>query len=573
METRMDVASWEFAQTLPPNSEYEPSEPDKVDYNHSGDFNEVQQPEFYAGITADGNVKAHVIAAVEFGISFDKRWDVGGDALASVVADGWVQARAHAAATTNGNYPFTWGLDVGVDLYAKAEAPPLFDWQLPKFPLPGSGMKPIIPMEKCPDPTLGVPEKRDHLTFCSSILEPRAMTISPNSQSGLLESRGLQSRARIPVDPLIRIPAQKLLCPETSSNGGGENSTACAKIKGWENNQLNNALRRRTLDDDNSSSSNPEHLHKWAVRSTDNGRTAKACLGALKNGVKFKAPPYETSGTLNTKVPAVKVYGYVDPDQCNDFSFDGNQEFPTTNTEDGWATEHILELQLISQFFDDANSKIGKVLPNYAPGKTDTQTLCQALNTLWVGVPDSQRFAMDGVKRDPVNHVLAVLPVNDNQYLDVLFDKGVNTAKERMFSGDATIQNDDTMTQYDSEGNRAVNNLKDVMTAMKYLQDSTIATRLKAQKERIATRLRDLDTGRWNTFISDKCATARTKATTHIDAHLGILKESYITDFMKEQAEKQAANGDTDLKNLIERIEKFDTEWTRYKPISWTNPF
>ncbi|KAI0595746.1 carbohydrate-binding module family 18 [Biscogniauxia sp. FL1348] len=596
METRVDVASWEFEQTLPPNSEYEPSEPDKADYGHSGDFSGVQQPEFYAGITADGNVKAHAIAAVEFGIMFDKRWNVGGDAIASVVADGWVQAKAHAAVTTNGNCPFTWGLDVGVDLYAMAEAPPLFDWQLPKVPLPGSGMKPIIPMDKCPDPTLGVPEKRDHLALRGSILEPRAVTTSPNNLSGLLESRELQSRARIPVPPVFRIPAHILKCPE-SGNGEGD-STPCSQIKGWEDDQLNDALRRRTLGADNST--NPEHWHKWELRSTDTGRTVTACSRSFRNGVQFKAPPYETSGTLNSKVPGVKVYGYVNPNECNDFSFDGSRPYPTSNTEGGWATEHILELQLISQFFDDANNNIGKNLPNYAPGMSGMQDLCQALNTLWVGVPDDQRFAMDGVKRDPVNHVLAVLPGNDNQYLSefVLLDKGVNTAKERMFSGDATIQNDDTMAQYVGEGGRAVKNLKDVMTAMKYLQDSTIATRLRAQKERIAARLRDLDTvelpnwrrtkrngdsygtwvpvsleGKWNTFISNKCATARSKAITHIDSYLGILKDGYVTDFKKDQAEKQAAQGDTSLKDLIDKIEKLDAEWTRYKPLSWTNPF
>ncbi|KAI0399434.1 hypothetical protein F4802DRAFT_589701 [Xylaria palmicola] len=65
-----------------------------------------------------------------------------------------------------------------------------------------------------------------------------------------------------------------------------------------------------------------------------------------------------------------------------------------------------------------------------------------------------------------------------------------------MFSKDATIQNEETIDQYEHEGDRAVKNLKDVMTAMKYLQDSTIASRLKAQKERIAARLKELDEGK-----------------------------------------------------------------------------
>lgn len=167
-----------------------------------------------------------------------------------------------------------------------------------------------------------------------------------------------------------------------------------------------------------------------------------------------------------------------------------------------------------------------------------------------------------------------------------------------MFSGDPTIQTDDTMLKYEGEGNRAVKNLKDVMTAMKYLQDGTVAQRLTQQKDRIAARFRELDVnqlpnwtrldskgkaygrwqslgleGRWNTFIRDKCATARTKAVTHIDDHLPKLREAYISDFKRGEADKQAATGDTGLKDLIEKIEKIEAEWTRYKPISWTNPF
>ncbi|KAI0877792.1 carbohydrate-binding module family 18 [Hypoxylon argillaceum] len=595
METKVDVASWEFEQTLPSTSEYMPSEPDMAGWGHSGDFNGIQQPEFYASISADGNVKLHAIAGIEFGIEFDSYWDLGGDALASVVADGWVEAKAHSAFTTEGNCPFTWGIDVGVDLYAKAEAPSRFMWDLPRFALPGSGMKSIIPMDKCPDPTQAVPEeKRDLVNFRASIIEPEEMAPKSTELELAVQGRGLSQRSRIVVEPTFKIPLQSLLCPDASNDGANGDGTECSKIKGWEDDQLSASLRRRDVYTANES--DPEHWHQWGLRSTDTTRTAKACGGR----VAFKAPPYETSGTLNKKIPGVKVYGYINPDTCNDFSFDGARPYPTTNTEDGWATEHILELQLTSQFFDYVDGRLGKSLPNYAPGGTGMQTLCQAVKALWVGVPQYQRFKLDGVTRDPVDHVLAVLPGNDNNYLSefVLLDKGVNTAKERMFSGDATIQNEDTMAQYDGEGDRGLKNLKDVMTAMKYLQDDTIATRLRSQKERIAARLRELDTnllpnwnrvnknggkygnwvpqnleGMWNTFVANKCATARTKAVTHIDEHLGRLVEGFVNDFQKGQADVQAQKGDMHLKNLIEKVEKLQTEWTRYRPISWTNPF
>ncbi|TGJ78861.1 hypothetical protein E0Z10_g9907 [Xylaria hypoxylon] len=87
METRVDVASWEFKQTLPHTS--------------------IQQPEFYAGISANRNVEVYAIAVIGFGAKFDDYWKLGGNAIASVVAEGWIEAKAHSAFTPEGNCPFT----------------------------------------------------------------------------------------------------------------------------------------------------------------------------------------------------------------------------------------------------------------------------------------------------------------------------------------------------------------------------------------------------------------------------------------------------------------------------------
>ncbi|ORY64854.1 glycosyl hydrolases family 18 protein-like protein [Pseudomassariella vexata] len=596
METQVDIASWEFQTTLPPNDEYKPEEPTKAGWGDTGDFNGVQYPQFYAGVTADGNLKAHAIAAVEFGISFDTRWNVGGDAIASVVADGWVEAKAHSEFNTVASCPFVWGVNVGVDLYAQAQAPDLFNWKMDKFPLPGSGMKSIIPMDECPGTSGGLPEEKRKRGLSSVSLRNEIAQPSQDTRENFNNGTLLNKRAKVVVPAVIVIPAQKMLCPEASQ--GGKTSTACELIKGWEDDQYTSALRKREYTD-----GGEEHLHKWDRRVTDSSRTTKACLSTYKSsgGIPFLAPPYDTSGTLNTKVTNVKVYGYVQPGVCNNFDFDGNRDYPAAaDLEDGWATEHILELQLVSQFFDNLQSRLGSSLPNYNPGGNGKQNMCQVLRTLWQGVTENQRPVFDGKTRDPVNHVLAVLPGNDNNYKNefVLLDSSVNTAKERMFSGDATIQNDDTMRGYDGDGDRAVKNLKDVMTAMKYLQDSTIASHLLAQKVRIGDRLRDLDTvalpamrktkltgaaygvwqpmgleALWNTFMRDKGATARSKAILHIDTHLAILKEGFVNDFKKEQAATQAAQGDTVLQDLIEKIDKLDVEWARYKPNSWTNPF
>lgn len=155
------------------------------------------------------------------------------------------------------------------------------------------------------------------------------------------------------------------------------------------------------------------------------------------------------------------------------------------------------------------------------------------------------------------------------------------------------INTDDTMTGYiQSEPERAIKNLKDVISAMKYLQDSTINTRLKAEKERIAARLKELDEVRmpnfvkktgskswskwtskgleseWNTFIKQRATNAKDKAVRYIEDNILKIKDGYASD-----ANKEAAKTNPELKTLIEKIEKLEEEWNRYKPNSWQNPF
>jgi chitinase len=159
------------------------------------------------------------------------------------------------------------------------------------------------------------------------------------------------------------------------------------------------------------------------------------------------------------------------------------------------------------------------------------------------------------------------------------------------------INQDATMTSYiQAEPDRAVKNMKDVMTAMKYLQDSTINTRLKAEKERVAARLKELDEtkmpswvrktgnndwakwtskgleGKWNSFMKKQATKAKDKAVKYMDDNIKLMKAAYVTEFNKDLAERPGAENEV-LKKLIEKIEKLETEWIRYKPNSWGNPF
>jgi chitinase len=109
-----------------------------------------------------------------------------------------------------------------------------------------------------------------------------------------------------------------------------------------------------------------------------------------------------------------------------------------------YATEHILELQMVPIFLDQMNEEFGNTFPNFRPNADPNtkQTFCAAIKQLWQGVRQDNRFAIDGVTRDPIDHIMPVYSSNDNTHVNefVLLEKGVNTAKEGVslvFSSDA----------------------------------------------------------------------------------------------------------------------------------------
>lgn len=295
------------------------------------------------------------------------------------------------------------------------------------------------------------------------------------------------------------------------------------------------------------------------------------------------------------------AYDYVAPGECNDFRFTTGNAVREP-IKDIYATEHILELQMVAIFFDQMNTEFGsKGFPLFSPGSNPDdkqQSFCAAIRTLWRGVPQASRFAMDSVTRDPIDHIMPVFSGNGNTHVNefVLLEKGVNTAKEGMW-GKKAINDDNTMNSYlQATPDRAVKNLKDVMTALKYLEDTTIDTRLRAEKERVGARLKELDEvimpnwvrmtkdktwnrwvsvgleAKWNAFMRQRATSAKDKAVKYMDDNLKSLKDAYVTSYNEEQSKLPGEENAT-LAVLIEKIKKLDQEWQRYKPISWTNPF
>ena len=136
LESRVDIAKWDVQQTYPDQGAGAgPKALSDPDRDGTGDFQGLKQPSFDYSVIAKGEITAHLKPTFEFGIVFDKMWNVGGDAKVSVVADGWTRLMAAAGVSSQGNCPFTYGIDLGADLYATVEAPEAFGWKPTRFPI------------------------------------------------------------------------------------------------------------------------------------------------------------------------------------------------------------------------------------------------------------------------------------------------------------------------------------------------------------------------------------------------------------------------------------------------------
>lgn len=136
------------------------------------------------------------------------------------------------------------------------------------------------------------------------------------------------------------------------------------------------------------------------------------------------------------------------------------------------------------------------------------------------------------------------------------------------------------------EPNRAMRNLKDVLTAYRYHQDATINSNLQKQSKRVGELLDRLDSielpkveikikdkkvakyekiglkDMWEGFIQAQAEKAKSKAETYLDKYVAA---------MKKQVDPK--NADPVIAGLGPRIEKLEEEVAKMKADPWKNPF
>ena len=280
IETQVDIASWDVQHTLPDaSSEFDPKAPDAPDYGSTENFNGIDRPKFYAGVEAHGQVTAHLKPTFEFGVRSDDTWKVGA-AAASVTADGWVRLSAAAGISTEGSCPFTYGIDIGANLYAKVEAPSAFGWSPRTFSIYPLAPRSIIAGGTCPSLTSGTPSKRDLVGLGSLDYASSGYTLEGNSSR-----HSLAKRATV-WGPAFHIPAGSLFCPNPSIDPSND-GTQCEQLSGWEADQLTQ-YGRRSL-----STTNGLRLEG---RSLTNKPPSVFCKRLAQQNI--RSPAYDTSDTL-----------------------------------------------------------------------------------------------------------------------------------------------------------------------------------------------------------------------------------------------------------------------------------
>ena len=152
-------------------------------------------------------------------------------------------------------------------------------------------------------------------------------------------------------------------------------------------------------------------------------RAEKKIEFCSSTGMQVVSPKYDSSGEIVTKQKSIKTYGYKNPAECDDYDF-GLVGIPTDTSQ--FATEHILEFQLLKIFFEAKSDNDGFIYKNAAGTEVD---LCAYMKEYWSVKAENEEGS-------PIQLLPKVFPGKDNAYVDefVLLDKYVNGMKERVSS-------------------------------------------------------------------------------------------------------------------------------------------
>ncbi|RMD40214.1 hypothetical protein DV735_g4912, partial [Chaetothyriales sp. CBS 134920] len=613
VETQMQIAKWEVRQVVPDNGEnqYKPKEIDdgKVNLDRTGSFEGIKEPEFYAGVQAQGDVTVRLSAAAEFGVRFDPRWKVEA-AAAAVVGEASASIKIAAGASTDGTCPFTWGLDVGARLFARVQAPRLFGWPTLEQDITPRYKKPIINGGSCPD-LASIPTKRSlhGVDFISNSSAP-AMSV---------HGRSLEKRATV-WGPVLSVPIGNFFCPRSS--GEDVYSTPCAEIQGaWDDDEFltdgdgPDSLTRRSQNPYNKT---PTETHFQLLE----GRTVTPKKTRIC-GVFSLNLQYPSSG--DPLVSSNDVYGFEEPGNCNNYEF--GAPLATARKEAKYDSEHVLEFQLLKQFFDEyLNRKYDPVdHPDTSLDSDDEGSkisFCELVKLQWnipaVAIPGLETSQGTGASLTPMNHLAQQFPTHrwkTEEY--VLLEHDINTpAKGKAWEGQPGQRETQIVDAAKwmrwlenpspdggiANANRMLKTMRSLVGSRMYHNDANIRSILRNQKERVGKVLKLLDEGilpnnpprqtdwtswkplglqnDWDMFMKTRFLMVQTKTMKVINEFLPKLQARYADDASRQAAVLDPANDSEAEKKtkesrqrLIDKIDALNDVVKDLPTWQWPFPF
>jgi chitinase len=621
IETKLEIAKWEVRQVMPDTSAYKPELIDnsKPSLDRTGDFSGIKKPEFYAGITASGDVTFKLSAAAEFGVRFDEQWEVEA-AAASVVGEVSLTTKFAAGVSTTGTCPFTYGLDVGARLFARATAPKMFGWAGGEANLTEPWEKTIIKGGSCPE--LGpIPSRRrrrsiDLLSIdgptennvltgnMSSVgaVEP-VLTLESMSNNGAdLHTRHMSgsrmsslSKRGAVYGPAFKIPVGEFFCPALDN----EETITCEQAYDalektneggvWHDKRKREILTPTATIDENAIAVQ-FHAHQQQKHRHDGSSSAGNELLHMLDKRDDKAKPVsacDRTCDISDDFPRGgelkgEDWGWVDPKDCGNFAFGNPLQARATNIQ--YHTEHVLEAQLIALFFDH----LGTVAPkpndanlNSPAGKK--VSMCTYVNDLWdvppFVWPNQPTQGGVGTAWDPIMHVAAQFPSKTFKRDEfVALESAINTPSKTGPWGEKKPWDDSKwatkMAKY-TEAREIFHRLKATMGSRKYQDHSKIRGIMKKQTDRIGDVLDALDTTLlpanprpgyrtwtkqnlktyWHRFMKGKYLLMQARTNSLVNTWLPILTNQYASQAEKNRWADQQGDSQAVLDEKKKRRE------------------
>lgn len=180
-------------------------------------------------------------------------------------------------------------------------------------------------------------------------------------------------------------------------------------------------------------------------------------------------------------------YGPLNPSDCDDYSF-GRIATPAPSESGDFASEHVLEWQILKKFLVDSPTisslgtaqrpnpaapefKGGKLLAKDSTDPNSTWKYCSYMWFWW----NVQRLTYDGLTGLPIDIINKAFPNKDKHAAELqLLSKDANNLKERIWGG-GQIRKESDMNNYVTQNvNKAINNCKQLMFAVKYVSETRL---------------------------------------------------------------------------------------------------